>query len=444
MKAAQKISDNKSVLGPLSETLQEIAQNEEKYPAERLLQSLLNAARQRLSMDVAFISEFTDGKRMFRYVSSKPNLKLIKAGEGGPLSESYCLRVVQGRLPELIQDAQQNAEAQTLSITREIPVGAHVSVPIRLSDGTVYGTFCAFSRNNNETLDARDLSFLRVLADISSVYLEYHLQLHAPDQQQRTMLQNIVDRHLVHTLFQPIVRLRDGRAVGYEALTRTLTAQVPPDKLFKMAIDYGLNDALSEMAINTVFEFSALLPEDTYISINAGPDELLNGLVEKLFRMEKNPSRYVLEITEHAMVSDYQELMASLNQLRSLGVRIAVDDAGAGYASFRHILLLKPDIIKLDMSLVRDIHQDKDKQDLVAALMEFSRRRRTALVAEGLETHEELNQLLKLGVEYVQGYLLSHPCDAVELASKSFQQYTRSNTKYAKGGARQGRTGTSS
>ncbi len=443
MKLASQASSKKSVLAPLSATLQEIAQNEDEYPAERLLQSLLNAARERLSMDVAFISEFTDGQRMFRYVSSKPNLKLVKAGEGGPLSDSYCLRVVQGRLPELIQDAQQNAEAMTLSVTREVPVGAHVSVPIRLTDGTVYGTFCAFSRNKNDKLDARDLAFLRVLADISTVYLEYHLQLHASDHQQRNMLQNIVDRHLVHTLFQPIVRLRDGRAVGYEALTRTLTAKVSPDKLFKMAIDYGLNDALSEMAINTAFEFSSLLPDDAYISINAGPDEVLNGLVEKLFRREKNPSRYVLEITEHAMVSDYQELMASVNQLRRLGVRIAVDDAGAGYASFRHILCLKPDIIKLDISLVRDIHQDKDKQDLVAALMEFSRRRRTALVAEGLETFDELNQLLKLGVEYVQGYLLSHPCDAVELANKSFQQYARSNAQHASSDAGQERTGTS-
>lgn len=444
MKSASQASSKKSVLAPLSAALQEIAQNEDEYPAERLLQSLLNAARERLSMDVAFISEFTDGQRMFRYVSSKPNLRLVKAGEGGPLSDSYCLRVVQGRLPELIQDAQKNAEAMTLSVTREVPVGAHVSVPIRLTDGTVYGTFCAFSRNKNEKLDARDLAFLRVLADISTVYLEYHLQLHASDHQQRNMLQNIVDRHLVHTLFQPIVRLRDGRAVGYEALTRTLTAKVAPDKLFKMAIDYGLNDALSEMAINTAFEFSGLLPDDAYISINAGPNEVLNGLVEKLFRREKNPSRYVLEITEHAMVSDYQELMTSLNQLRRLGVRIAVDDAGAGYASFRHILSLKPEIIKLDISLVRDIHQDKDKQDLVAALMEFSRRRRTALVAEGLETHEELNQLLKLGVEYVQGYLLSHPCDAVELASKSFKQYARSDSQYANGDTDQERTGTSS
>ncbi|MCR6652767.1 MAG: EAL domain-containing protein [Cellvibrionaceae bacterium] len=138
-------------------------------------------------------------------------------------------------------------------------------------------------------------------------------------------------------------------------------------------------------------------------------------------------------------MNDYKEMMQSLNQLRRLGVRIAVDDAGAGYASFRHILCLKPDIIKLDMSLVRAIHEDKDQQDLVAALVEFSRRRRTSLVAEGVETEEELKQLLTLGVEYVQGYLLSRPCDASDLIGKLFHQYA-----CEKPTGRQGRTGAAS
>lgn len=415
--------DPKGLAGPLSAALNDIAQKEDGYPVNRLLQSLLNAARARLAMEVAFISEFTEGKRVFRFVSAKPGLNIVKVGEGGPLEESYCLRVVQGRLPELMQDAQQNVEAMQLDATRQVPVGAHVSVPIRLTDGTVYGTFCAFSRSGNEKLDARDLAFLRVLADISTVYIEHQLQLHASDQHQRALLKKIVDNHLVHTVFQPIVCVSNGRAVGYEALTRTLAPKLPPDKLFKLAITHGMNDELSEMAIETAFHLGSLLPQEAYISINAGPDELLSGLIEKLFRRQSGTSRYVLEITEHAIVNDYQEMVSSLSQLRRLGVRVAVDDAGAGYASFRHILCLKPDIIKLDISLVRDIHLDRDKQDLVAALMEFSRRRGTSLVAEGLESEEELAQLVKLGVEYVQGFLFSRPCDAIEAAAKTFDQY---------------------
>jgi EAL domain-containing protein (putative c-di-GMP-specific phosphodiesterase class I) len=413
----------RALVGPIHDVLGNIAEHEEEYSIHRLLQSLLNAARDRLSMEVAFISEFTDGQRIFRQVSSDPAIDIVKPGEGGPLEESYCIRVVQGLLPELIRDAQKNPEALKLAATKRVPVGAHVSVPIRLTDGTVYGTFCAFSRNPNQNLDARDLAFLRVLADISTVYLEHQLQAHGPDQQQRQMLASIIDKHLINTVFQPIVRLTNGHTVGYEALTRTLAHRLPPDQLFRLAITHGMNDPLSEMAITSAFQLGGQLPRDVYISINAGPEELLSGLVEKLFREQKDPSRYVVEITEHAIVSDYEEMMRNLARLRRLGVRIAVDDAGAGYASFRHILCLKPDIIKLDISLVRNIHCDKDQQDLVAALMEFSRRRRSVLIAEGLEDREELKQLMQLGIEYVQGYFLSRPGDVSQFTTQAGDCY---------------------
>lgn len=414
----------RALVGPIHDALAKIAEHEDEYPIPRLLQSLLNAARDRLCMEVAFIAEFTDGRRMYRQVSSDSMVESIKVGEGDPLEESYCVRVVQGLLPELIPDAQKNQEALKLAATRQVPMGAHVSVPIRLTDGTTYGTFCAFSRVANHKLDARDLAFLRVLADISTVYVEHQLQAHSPDLQQRQMLTSIIEKNLINTVFQPVVRLANGHTVGYEALTRTLAQRLPPDQLFRLATSHGLNNPLSEMAITSAFQMSNQLPANVYISINAGPEELLSGLVENLFRQQKDPSRYVVEITEHAIVSDYEEMMRRLARLRRLGVRIAVDDAGAGYASFRHILYLKPDIIKLDMSLVRDIHHDRDKQDLVAALMEFSRRRRSLLVAEGLETREELTQLRKLNIEYVQGYLISRPGDVSQFRGQARDCYT--------------------
>ena len=101
-KAAQQ---TKALVGPIHDVLGNIAEHEHEYSIQRLLQSLLNAARERLSMEVAFISEFTDGQRLFRQVSSDPALDIVKPGGGGPLEESYCVRVVQGLLPELISDA---------------------------------------------------------------------------------------------------------------------------------------------------------------------------------------------------------------------------------------------------------------------------------------------------------------------------------------------------
>src|SRR5690606_11819611 len=112
-------------------------------------------------------------------------------------------------------------------------------------------------------------------------------QAHGPDQQQRQMLTSIIEKSLINTVFQPVVCLTNGHTVGYEALTRTLAQRVPPDQLFRLAINHGMNDPLSEMAITSAFHMSDQLPRDVYISINAGPEELLSVLVENLFRQRK-------------------------------------------------------------------------------------------------------------------------------------------------------------
>lgn len=116
------------------------------------LPRILNAIRNHLDMDVAFISEIKDGRRYFRHVDGKGAKLPISVGASDPVEESYCARVIDGRLPELIPDACVNAEALTLAATRALPVGAHLSVPIRLADGSVYGTFCCFSFAPNATL----------------------------------------------------------------------------------------------------------------------------------------------------------------------------------------------------------------------------------------------------------------------------------------------------
>jgi EAL domain-containing protein (putative c-di-GMP-specific phosphodiesterase class I) len=118
----------------------------------------------------------------------------------------------------------------------------------------------------------------------------------------------------------------------------------------------------------------------------------------------------VIEITEHAAVDDYEALTGALRRPRAAGLRLAVDDAGAGYASLRHILKLSPDFIKVDLSLVRDIHLDQVRQALVTLLVHFARKVDAVLVAEGVEQQAELDTLVGLGVRHMQGYLLCPPC----------------------------------
>ena len=114
-----------------------------------VINEILFNTRQMLSMEVAFISEFTDSERIFRFVDADESFCPISVNGGGPLDESYCQKVVDGVLPELICNAQQNAIALTMEATTALPVGAHVSVPVIFSNGHIYGTFCCFSRQPN-------------------------------------------------------------------------------------------------------------------------------------------------------------------------------------------------------------------------------------------------------------------------------------------------------
>jgi EAL domain-containing protein (putative c-di-GMP-specific phosphodiesterase class I) len=152
------------------------------------------------------------------------------------------------------------------------------------------------------------------------------------------------------------------------------------------------------------------LPEDAYISVNLSPETLLwPGLPDALRTAPVPLSRMVVELTEHSAVEDYDALDGALRPLREVGLRIAVDDAGAGYASFRHILRLAPDLIKLDRSLISGIDGDPARRALAGAVVAFAREMGGVVVAEGVERSAELAVVLGLGVDAGQGYLLGRP-----------------------------------
>jgi EAL domain-containing protein (putative c-di-GMP-specific phosphodiesterase class I) len=150
------------------------------------------------------------------------------------------------------------------------------------------------------------------------------------------------------------------------------------------------------------------LPDGAYLSVNlshrtAMSTQLLGAIDEASL------DRLVWEITEHEQVEDYEALAPALEQLRARGGRVAIDDAGAGFASLRHTLMLNPDIIKLDISLTNGIDTDRRKRALAAALISFADELDMAVVAEGIETQEELDALLALRVRYGQGFYLARP-----------------------------------
>lgn len=371
---------------------------------------MLHAVREHLKMEVAFVSEFVRGQRIFRHVDSTWAKNPVRVGEGNPLEESYCARVVDGRMPELMNNAQTNPCAAELPATFAIPVGAHLSVPITMSDGSVYGTFCCFSRSADHSLNQRDLSLMRMFAELAGKMIE----------RERTQDQNrhqIHDRTLqmlqgdsLHIVYQPIFDLDKGNIAGFESLARfSATPARTPDLWFNDAHTVGLGIDLEMIAIEYALALLPYLEPGVDLGINASPSAILDKRLDALLSAQASVDQLVLEITEHAAVDSYEEIAARLKPHRDRGLKIAIDDAGAGYASFRHILNLEPDRIKLDISLTRDIDIDPARRALAAAMIHFAADTGSTLVAEGVETAAEVATLIELGVMKAQGYFLGRP-----------------------------------
>lgn len=214
----------------------------------------------------------------------------------------------------------------------------------------------------------------------------------------------------MQTLFQPIVDLRTGGTVGAEALARfTAPPFRPPDLWFAEAAEVGLGTELEVSALRSALHQLAQLPSGLYLSLNASPATIVSP--EFRAAMAEIPAeRVVLELTEHTGIDDYYLFGEAIAEMRSNGLRLAVDDAGAGFSSFRHILNLRPDIIKLDIALTRGIDRDPARRALGSAMLAFGLDAYNAsIVAEGIETHSEMTTLQALGCKYGQGYYLGRP-----------------------------------
>jgi len=377
------------------------------------VQKILSSVRHHLNMDVAFVSEFVGKSRFFRNVDAK-NRSPINPGDSMPLSEGYCQRVVEGSLPELIADTDTVPLAMSLPDTAAIPIGSHLSVPIRLKSGRVYGTFCCFNFVADRSLNERDLGVMRAFADIAAFQIDHELEVTAMRDEKSRRISAALESRQPMMVYQPLVSLTDMRAVGIECLARfELDPYRGPDRWFAEADDIGKGTALEIQAIRNGLE--GLRPlglsPDIDIWLNVSARTLIDGDILAQIR-DMAPGRIVLELTEHEHVDDYATLDRALRPVRMEGVRIAIDDAGAGYASMSHILNLEPDFIKLDLSLTRRIDSDRKRRALAAALIEFGRQTDALIVAEGVESAAELNALRRLGAQMAQGFFVCEPVEA--------------------------------
>jgi EAL domain-containing protein (putative c-di-GMP-specific phosphodiesterase class I)/DNA-binding NarL/FixJ family response regulator len=222
-------------------------------------------------------------------------------------------------------------------------------------------------------------------------------------------IRGVLLNNSIRMVFQPIVDLSTGQVMGFEALSRFVEEpNRTPDLWFAEAQNVGLGVQLELVAVRAAIKWFDHLPGHSYMSVNVSPATALSPHFLPALG-EVDLKRVIVEITEHAPVADYDVLADALGPLRNSGVRLAVDDAGSGFASLRHILRLSPDVIKLDRALTSEVDNDPAREALAAALIVFAERIGSTVVAEGIEREAELLTLRSLGVAYGQGYFLARP-----------------------------------
>ena len=226
----------------------------------------------------------------------------------------------------------------------------------------------------------------------------------------RARIDAVLEARSFTIAYQPVVDIERGTVIGVEALSRFSSApDRTPDRWFEEAWSVGLGLELELLAIDMALEKLVELPVDVYVAVNTDPRTLVAPELTRLLFATGSPDRIVLELTEHAAVEDYEALNAALAPLRVVGVRLAIDDAGAGFASLQHVLKLRPDIIKLDRSLTQNIEDNPVRGALTAGLVSFAASLNATVCAEGVETERQLVALQRGGVGTAQGFFLARP-----------------------------------
>lgn len=380
---------------------------------------LLAVARTQVRMQVAWVSEFVGSDQVLRFVDAGPGAQAPAEGTCLPLGGSFCSRVLDGRFPRRIPDTRDVPEAALLEVTAELHIGAYVGVPLLGPTGTVVGMLCAIDGQARPTLDDQDVAALQLLAQVLHDLQRRAVSASQAETERRELLralQRVMRGDGRHAVLQPIVDLTTGAAVAAEGLTRFTGAspahvgggQRSAAHWFDDASRLGLREDLELVTALAVLDLLEVVPPDVAVCVNLGPQTLLTPRLGELLQ-DRPLSRIVVEITEHAPVTDYERLSDAVEPFRNRGLRLAVDDTGAGYASLRHVLGVRPDLVKVDMALTRGADRDLARRTLLSALADFARETGCRLVAEGVETAGELRAVAGCGIDLVQGYALGAP-----------------------------------
>ncbi len=348
---------------------------------DEAIQTLLRTAREYLDVPTAYVAEVRDSERFFRYVDTDERDLAITVG-GFDFHVGEC---------------------------------THPSAQITLGDGRPYGTLCLL--DDGPQRSRADQRVLEGFARVVGAMLVNAENRRVIDESARERVDQMLGAGGPDIVFQPIIELATSRTVGFEALSR-FNDGVAPDVWFKDAWLHGLGPDMEFAAARTALTEFARVDPTGFLTINLSPPTLISPSASSFFRRLPD-ANLVLEITEHAAIENTEALTRSLLSFRMRGGRLAIDDVGRGYSGLHHLIELSPDIIKLDREIVANVHRDSSRQAMIAALVAYARNVGATLIAEGVETPDEMLAIRGLGVKHAQGYLFARPAPLVELMSKS-------------------------
>ena len=306
-------------------------------------------------------------------------------------------------LPVIVVTADDSHE----SVERALALGAHdfLSKPFNATELVLRVRNLLLNRLAYQEL-RRSRAWLRTRLDLFEPDLA---NLRVPHNEARALVSDVIATGGFRIAVQPVVNMRTGELAGGEALARFPTDVLgSPAAWFAAALEVGMVTELELATFRAALACVPGRPAGTSLSVNISPSTVLAAL-GRPEDYDVDWSRIVLELTEHTPVEDYPALNRALEPFRAAGVRVAVDDTGAGFASLRHILDLRPDIIKIDIAIVRGVDTDPSRSAVAAMLLLFAQEVGISVVAEGIETADERDALVELGAALGQGYLLGRP-----------------------------------
>ncbi|MCM3887027.1 EAL domain-containing protein [Frankia sp. R82] len=383
--------------------------------AETIVADLLDILRRQLDMDLAVLARAEREQLVVQVLRGDPGALGLTPGELLARDGDLLGRLLGG--PAHGAGAPGVTPFLADITCDDTPCGgvrSTTSAPVFDSNGRIYGVLaCLGARPRPAAGAARDARFLRLMA---AFLTDSVLDLQEMWTRRRRVWQEVsdlIDGGGPQMVFQPILRLRDRRIVGLEALSRFPDLSTAPQHWYANAATVGLAAELERISVHGAVSVLPMLPRHLTLTVNVSPSTLVAGLLDLVPR--NAAGRLVMEITEHEHISDDQQLLLAVQELRTRRIRIAIDDIGTGYAGLTQLLRLRPEIIKLDGVITRGIDTDAARRAIAAGLVEVAREIDGRVVAEGIETPGELATVEAAGIGYGQGFLLGRPTPAADV-----------------------------